>query len=273
MNYSKTLLVKPGAKINLNNINPDFAGISKDKAREITQRNISKLSELQELLYAEHKRSLLICLQAIDGGGKDSTIRHVFGAFNPQGCKVSAFKQPAGVERDHDFLWRAHCNVPAKGDVAIFNRSHYEEVLIARVHNLVPKAVWSKRYEQINAMEKILAENGTHILKFFLHISKDEQLKRFRERLEDPTKRWKISSSDYTEREQWDEYMKAFEDMLSKCSMRYAPWFVIPANHKWFRDLAISQIVAAYLEGLHMAYPKPAVDLKEIRKKYLGAKA
>jgi PPK2 family polyphosphate:nucleotide phosphotransferase len=274
MDYSKAFLVKPGSKISLSDIDPGFkgTGIAKEKARAITQRHTARLSELQELLYAEHKRSLLICLQAIDGGGKDSTIRHVFGAFNPQGCKVSAFKQPTSVERDHDFLWRAHRDVPAKGDVAIFNRSHYEEVLVTRVHGLVPTTVWSKRYEQINGMEKILAENGTHILKFFLHISKDEQLERFRERLEDPTKQWKINPSDYTERKLWDDYMKAFEDMLSKCSAKHAPWFVIPANHKWFRDLAVSQIVVTYLEGLRMAYPKPAANLKEIRKKYLAAK-
>lgn len=273
MNYSERFLIKPGSKVKLSGVDPGFKDkfTSKDQTRELTRHHLARLQELQEVLYAEHKRSLLICLQAIDGGGKDSTIRHVFGAFNPQGCKVASFKQPTNLELDHDFLWRAHRDVPAKGEITVFNRSHYEDVLIVRVKNLVPKSVWSKRYDHINALEKYLAENDTHILKFFLHISKDEQLKRFRERLEDPSKQWKISEADYTERERWDEYMEAFEDMLSKCSTRPAPWFVIPANYKWFRDLAVSQIVMNHLEGLRMKFPPPAVDLKEIRKKYYQA--
>jgi PPK2 family polyphosphate:nucleotide phosphotransferase len=227
---------------------------------------------LQELLYAEHKQSLLICLQAMDAGGKDGVIRHALGAMNPQGCKVYSFRKPNSVELDHDFMWRAYRDVPAKGEVAIFNRSHYEDVLVVRVHDLVSRKALDRRYEEINAIEKHLCENDTHILKFFLHISKDEQLKRFKDRLDNPRKHWKISESDYTERKYWNEYQEAFEAMLSKCSTRQAPWFVIPANHKWFRDLAILQIMVEYLEGLKMRYPKPAVDIDKIRKQYHKAK-
>ncbi len=274
MNYSQHFLVKHGSRVKLNAIDPDFKDKHETKkdALKIIERNNSWLRELQELLYAENKRSLLICLQAIDSGGKDGTIRHVLGAMNPQGCKVASFRQPTSLKRDHDFLWRAHRDVPAKGEVTIFNRSHYEDVLVVRIHDLVLKPVWSKHYDQINDFEQCLSENGTHIIKFFLHISKDEQLKRFEERLDDPTKHWKINESDYTERERWNEYMAAFEDMLSKCSTEYAPWFVIPANHKWFRDLAVSQIMVEYLEGLHMKFPPPSVDIDQICKKYHAVK-
>ncbi|MDE3061299.1 MAG: polyphosphate kinase 2 family protein, partial [Pseudomonadota bacterium] len=266
--------VKPGAKVRLRDVDPGFKGKHTDEesAKEETARNAERLRELQELLYAEHQRSLLICLQAMDAGGKDGTIRHALGAMNPQGCKVYSFKKPVGVELDHDFMWRAYRDVPAKGDVAIFNRSHYEDVLAARVHKLVPTDVIERRYGEINAIEKHLSENGTHILKFFLHISKNEQLKRFKDRLDDPTKHWKISESDYTERARWDDYQEAFEIMLSRCSAAEAPWFVIPADHKWFRNLAVSQILVEYLEGLKMQFPKPAVDIDTIRKQYHQAK-
>jgi len=272
VNYFQQFIVKPDSKVKLSAIDPDFTGNekSKDDASEATKRNLEKLRDLQELLYAEHKRSLLICLQAVDAGGKDGTIRHVIGAMNPQGCKVACFKQPTSLERDHDFLWRAHRDVPAKGEVTVFNRSHYEDVLVVRIHDLAPKSVWSLHYDQINQFEKNLSENSTHIVKIFLHISKDEQLKRFRQRLDDPSKHWKISDADYLERERFDDYMLAFDDMLSKCSTEYAPWFVIPANHKWFRDLAVSQILMEYLEGLHMKFPPPSVDVDQIRKKYYG---
>ncbi len=274
MNYSKRFLIKPGSKVKLSYIDPDFKDkhASKKDALKIVERNDLRLRELQELLYAEHKQSLLICLQAIDTGGKDGSIRHVLGAMNPQGCKVASFKQPNSLELDHDFLWRAHRDVPAKGEVTVFNRSHYEDVLVVRIHNLVPKSVWMKHYDQINAMEKYLSENNTHIIKFFLHISEDEQLKRFKERLDDPSKHWKISENDYIERKRWNDYMAAFDDMLSKCSTKYAPWFVIPANHKWFRNLAVSQIVVEYMEGLNMKSPPPSVDIDQIRKKYHAAK-
>jgi len=273
MNYSQHFLIKPGSKIKLNDIDPDFMGKheSKKEALKLIERNNARLRELQELLYAEHQRSLLICLEAIDTGGKDGIIRHVLGAMNPQGCHVASFRQPTTLERDHDFLWRAHRDTPAKSEVTIFNRSHYEDVLVVRIHDLAPKPVWLKHYNQINDFERSLSENGTHIIKFFLHISKDEQLKRFKERLDDPSKHWKISEADYTDRERWDDYRAAFDDMLSKCSTEYAPWFVIPANHKWFRDLTVSQILVEYMEDLHMKSPKPSVDIEKIRKKYYTA--
>ena len=256
-------------RVDLRKIDPSFTGKLDEKAaKEEARCNLKRLSELQELLYAEHKHALLVCLQAIDAGGKDSTIRTIFGAMNPQGCRVHSFKQPTSLELDHDFLWRAHMHMPAKGEVAVFNRSHYEDVLVTRVHKLIPEKVLALRYEQINAQERIWSGNGTHILKFFLHISRDEQLRRFKKRIEDPTKQWKVNIHDFEERAYWDDYQKAFEAMLSKCSTVEAPWFVIPANHKWFRNLLISRILVSRLEALHMRYPSPAGDIKEIRRKY-----
>jgi PPK2 family polyphosphate:nucleotide phosphotransferase len=224
------------------------------------------------MLYVERRRSLLICLQALDTGGKDGTINHCLSAMNPQGCTVTQFRQPSALEAAHDFLWRVHRAVPARGEVAIFNRSHYEDVLVVRVHNLVPKSVWSVRYERINDFERGLIDHNTQILKFYLHISSEEQLARFKARLDDPTKHWKISESDYQERKFWADYMTAYEDALSRCSTENAPWFVIPANHKWFRNLAVARIVVEHLEGLGMSYPKPTVDIERIRREYDAAK-
>ena len=204
----------------------------------------------------------------MDAGGKDGTIQHVMSAMNPQGCLVQAFKTPSAEEAAHDFLWRVHKAVGGKGTVTVFNRSHYEDALFVRVHKLVPKEVWSQRYDHINDFEKELTDSGTHILKFFLHISKEEQLFRFKERLNDPTKQWKISESDYLEREFWDDYTKAYEDVVRECSTDATPWFVIPSNHKWFRNLAVSQILVEYLEALKMEFPKLTVDLKQIGRRY-----
>jgi PPK2 family polyphosphate:nucleotide phosphotransferase len=215
----------------------------------------------------------LIVFQALDAGGKDGVIRRVMSAINPQGCRVTCFKQPTDEEADHDFLWRIHQATPAKGEIAIFNRSHYEDVLVARVHHLVPKKSWSKHYAHIHHFEQLLHDSGVHILKFFLHISKAEQLARFKERLDDPAKQWKISDADYQERQYWDEYQAAAEDALSACSTTPAPWFVIPANHKWFRDLAVSQIIVQALESLKMALPEPTVPLPQIRQQYHAAAA
>jgi len=226
------------------------------------------MDELQYRLYADQKRSLLICLQAMDAGGKDGVVRHVIGSMNPQGCRVVRFNQPTPEEQAHDFLWRIEHQVAKRGEVVLFNRSHYEDVLVARVHSLVPKKVWSKRYRQINDFERRLVANGTHILKFFLHISKAEQLERFRQRLEDPARRWKISEADYTEREYWASYEGAYEDALSRCSTSDAPWFVIPSNHKWFRDLAISEIIVDAMENLGIEFPEPTVNIAEIRRRY-----
>ncbi len=273
MNYFDRFKVRPGTRIKLNDIDPGFkeSHVGHEEAEEALEHYRRRLLKLQEMLFVERRRSLLICLQALDTGGKDGTINHVLAAMNPQGCRVAPFRQPSAEEASHDFLWRAHRAAPARGEVVIFNRSHYEDVLVARVHNLVPKHVWSQRYEQINAFERDLVQHGTHILKFYLYISKEEQLCRFRERFEDPTKHWKISEADYKEREFWDEYMDAYEDVLSRCSPDAAPWFVIPANHKWFRNLAVAQIVVEYLDSLGLRYPEPTVDIARIRAAYHAA--
>lgn len=270
MSYTNEFRIKPGSKVNLAKIDAGYHGAyeSQQAAAEELDKFSQQLTELQAVMYAENKHALLIVLQAMDGGGKDGTIHHVMAAMNPQGCSVVGFKVPTVEEMAHDYLWRIHKNTPAKGHITVFNRSHYEDVLVVRVHNLVPKEVWSKRYNDINAFERTLANSGTTIVKFFLHIDKEEQLNRFRDRLDQPDKQWKISDSDYSEREYWDEYQKAYMDALSKCSFNYAPWYVIPANHKWFRDLAVSQILVETLENLHMKYPEPSVDLVTIKRLY-----
>jgi PPK2 family polyphosphate:nucleotide phosphotransferase len=199
----------------------------------------------------------------MDAGGKDGTIRHVMSGLNPQGCRVSSFKVPTEEELAHDYLWRIHRAVPGKGEIGIFNRSHYGDVLVVRVHNLVPKRVWSKRYDQINAFENILAENGVTIVKFFLHISKDEQKQRLQERLDDSSKHWKVSAADFEERKYWDDYTEAYEDVLSRCSTPWAPWYVIPANRKWFRNLAVAGILVSTLEDMDMRFPKSKLDLSK----------
>ena len=265
--------IDPGSRAKLAQIDPGFKGHHADHeaaAEEIGHYN-ERLRALQDLLYAERRRSLLICLQAMDTGGKDGVINHVLAAMNPQGCRVAHFRQPTAEESAHDFLWRAHRAVPACGEVVIFNRSHYEDVLAVRVHDLVPKEVWSARYDQINQFERVLTDSGTLILKFYLHISSEEQLSRFKERLEDPSKQWKISEADYAERKHWPEYMAAYEDALTRCSTPYAPWFVIPSIHKWFRNLAVARIVVEYLEALHLKYPKATADLAHIRREYHAA--
>jgi PPK2 family polyphosphate:nucleotide phosphotransferase len=274
MKYLKRFRVAPGSKVKLKDINPgykDHHGNHKEAAGEMEQYQ-AKLRALQQLFYADGRRSLLICLQGMDAAGKDGTINHILGAMNPQGCQVVGFREPSTEELAHDFLWRIHKAAPSKGQVTIFNRSHYEDVLIVRVHNLVPKAVWSRRFELINAFEKQLVEGNTHILKFYLHISKEEQLKRFKKRLDDPAKQWKISEADYKERQFWDDYTVAYEDVLSRCSTKQAPWFVIPSDHKWFRNQAIARIFVEYLEGMRLKFPRPAVDIETIRSEYHAAK-
>jgi PPK2 family polyphosphate:nucleotide phosphotransferase len=268
--YIERFRVEPGSKVVLDDVDASFKDRheSHDHALPEIEAYRHKLRELQYLLYAEGKRSLLICLQGRDAAGKDGTIIHVLGAMNPQGCTVTGFKLPSKEEAAHDFLWRYHKAAPAAGQVAIFNRSHYEDVLVVRVHDLVPKKVWSKRYALINDFEKMLHARGTHILKFYLHIEADEQLRRFKERIDDPTHHWKISEGDYAERQYWDDYTEAFEAALSKCSSKHAPWFVIPSNHKWFRNLAISRIVTETLESLNMGFPEPTVDIDQIKRKY-----
>ncbi|HET8997144.1 MAG TPA: polyphosphate kinase 2 family protein [Acetobacteraceae bacterium] len=274
MDYRTRFIVEPGAKLRLGKIDPSFAGnTDHEAARDEIARHVQRLDALQYLLYADHQQSLLIVLQALDAGGKDGVIRHLFSGMNPQGTAAFSFKQPSQAERDHDFLQRAHLRAPGKGEVVIFNRSHYEDVLVVRVHKLVPRAVWSKRYALINDFEAMLAQNGTRILKFYLHISPEEQLERFRQRLEDRTRHWKISESDYLERKFWPQYIEAYEDALMRTSTRQAPWYVIPANHKWFRNLAISQIVTRTIEEMGLNLPPTQVDLADIRRRYHEAAA
>lgn len=260
-------LAKPGTKIKLSDWDPndtgDFEGGKQAAHTELPHLN-KKLEKLQELLYAEHKHSVLVILQAMDTGGKDGVIRHVFEGVNPAGTRVANFKEPTAEELDHDFLWRVHKQVPAKGELVIFNRSHYEELLIVRVHTLAPKEIWSKHYDQINAFEQMLVENGTTILKFYLHIDQEEQRERLQARIDNPDKHWKFRLGDLDERKLWDDYMRAYEDVLSKTSTEVAPWYIVPANHKWYRDLVISKILVDTLEGLNMKFPESAEKLEGI---------
>jgi len=263
---AQPLTVTPGNPIHLADFDPEYTGnyADKDSARQELEKNLDRLQELQEVLWAEGKHSLLIVLQAMDAGGKDGTIKHVFRGVNPQGCQVTSFKVPTEEERDHDFLWRVHKAVPRRGTIGIFNRSHYEDVLVVRVENLAPEAVWSRRYEQINNFEKLLAETGTTIVKFYLHMSKDEQKKQFEERLQDPHKVWKFSMGDLEKRELWDSYMQAYEDAINRCSTPWASWTIVPANHKWYRNLVVSQTLVQALEKLDMRYPEPPPGVDEI---------
>ncbi len=276
MNPGKRFRVEPGSSVDLSSIDAAFHGDYKNEAdaQADLQKHLHRISKLQRMLYADHRHALLIVLQGIDGAGKDGTCWHVISAMDPQGVQVKGFKQPTTEESEHDFLWRVHPHAPQRGAVSIFNRSHYEDVLVVRVHELVPKDVWKPRYDFINDWERLLAvENNTTILKFFLYISKEEQLEQFKLRLDDPDHQWKISDSDYKEREKWDDYIKAFEAAISKCSTRHAPWYVIPSNHKWFRNLAVSQIIADVLEDMRLETPKPTVDIEEIRRLYEQAAA
>ena len=262
MEFTRKLIVTPDKKIKLDKYDPaDTLGYENDKKSEAKlDKHLKRLDELQDLFYAEKKRALLVVLQGMDAAGKDGTIRHVMSGVSPQGCSVKSFKVPNSEELAHDFLWRIHKAVPEKGMFGIFNRSHYEDVLVVRVHNLVSKDVWKARYDQINRFEKNLAANDVKILKFFLHISREEQEKRFQERLHDPRKKWKYSKADPAERKRWDDYVTAYEAVLSRCSTEYAPWFIIPSDHKWFRNLAISRIIVETLEEFDMHYPKSPQD-------------
>lgn len=266
-NFSKELIASPGKKVKLSKWNPeDTLGWDKGhKAKASAEKETEKLDKLQYLLYAEHKRALLIVLQGMDAAGKDGTIRHVMAGVNPQGCLVTSFKKPSVEEAEHDFLWRIHKAVPQHGDIGIFNRSQYEDVLVVRVHKLVPKQVWSRRYDEINNFEAMLHENNVKILKFFLHISKDEQKRRFQQRIDDADRRWKISEADFAERKFWDDYVAAYEDALTKCTTDHAPWYIIPANKKWFRNLAVSHIITETLESMRMKFPAPTIDVKKLK--------
>jgi PPK2 family polyphosphate:nucleotide phosphotransferase len=263
---AQPLVVPHGTQVNLADYDPGYTGSFKSKkdANEEVKGNIEKLQSLQDVLWAEGKHAILIILQAMDAAGKDGTVKHVMTGVNPQGCQVTSFKVPTEEELAHDYLWRIHKATPRRGYIGIFNRSHYEDVLVVRVHSLVPAAVWQARYEQINHFEKLLADSGTTILKFFLHISKDEQKQRFEDRLHDPTKNWKFSMGDVEERGRWEEYMRAYEDALTRCNTSYAPWYIIPANHKWYRDFVVSKIIVDTLTKLDMHYPPPLPNATEI---------
>lgn len=260
---AQILIPKPGSKVNLSKFDPDYKGsYDKESARAEERELEGRLAALQERLYAEGKQSLLIVLQAMDAGGKDSTIKKVFDSVNPQGVRVTSFKAPTAEELAHDFLWRIHKNVPAKGYIGIFNRSHYEDVLVVRVNNLVPEDVWQQRYEHINNFERLLTGSGTRILKFYLHISKHEQKERFQERLDNPEKHWKFSKGDLPVREQWESYMQAFEAVLTRCNTDYAPWYIVPANRKWYRNLVVTRAIVETLEAMNPQFPpaEPGLD-------------
>lgn len=253
------LRVAPGRRVNLVDHDPRAThGWRRSDGERQTAEQLERLGELQNRLWAEERRAVLVVLQGIDAAGKDGTIRRVMSAFNPQGCPVSSFRVPTHEELGHDFLWRIHRRVPARGEVGIFNRSHYEDVLVVRVKQLVPAPIWRERYRQIREFERLLGDTGTTVVKFFLHISRDEQRERFQERYDNPRKRWKFSLGDLEERARWDDYMHAFEDALSKTSTETAPWYVIPADRNWFRDLAVATILAETIAELAPAYPQPS---------------
>ncbi|MBS0389054.1 MAG: polyphosphate kinase 2 family protein [Proteobacteria bacterium] len=262
----RKLRVHGGSHIDMHNAAAGHThGWSETRARAACAQLAGELGELQYRLYAEGRHGVLVVLQAIDGGGKDSTIRHVFSAFNPQGCTVRAFKVPSAEELRHDFLWRIHQHVPPRGEIAVFNRSHYEDVLVARVDGLVSKRVWHARYRQINEFERMLVENDIRVVKLFLHISRAEQRRRFEERIHDPRKQWKFDPQDLVKRAQWPAYRKVFGDMLGHCSTAHAPWYVVPSDHKWLRDLAVAQILAQTLRELAPRFPSPRFNPRRMR--------
>lgn len=265
--------IEPGKRPNLDKIDSKIMGPFGDKLQGVDYlaETIPKICELQYRLFVEQKQSLLVVLQAPDAAGKDGAIRHVFAAMNPQGCRTHPFKVPTAQESSHDFLWRIHAATPAAGMVAIFNRSHYEDVLVVRVEDLVKKSVWKKRYDDINHFESLLIDRGTRILKFYLHISLEEQLERFGERLEDPAKHWKLNPGDYEARQKWDDYRDAYEDAIEQCNCDHAQWHVIPADRKWYRNAAIAGIVLKTLQDMNPQFPPVTVDLNEIRQLYDAA--
>lgn len=261
----QALVPAPRSRVRLEDYDPAYCGnYDKKRAEKELGQLQRKMRQLQEKLYAQGEKSLLIVLQAMDAGGKDGTIRRVFEGVNPQGVQVTSFKAPTAEELAHDFLWRIHQHTPSKGYIGIFNRSHYEDVLIVRVNNLVPKDVWQGRFDHINHFERILVDGGTQILKFFLHISKDEQKERLQERLDVPSKNWKFSIGDLPVRAKWDDYMAAYEDVLTKCNTDYAPWHIVPANRKWYRNLVVTRAIVDTMEGMNLAYPPPEPGLDTV---------
>ena len=260
-------LAKPGKKFKLSSHKTDDKGEFNDKedAEPVTKKHLERLDQLQEVLYAGRQHAILVIFQAMDGGGKHGAIEHIFSGINPQGCGVTSFKKPSEVEARHDFLWREHLAVPEKGMIGIFNRSHYEAVLVERVHNLVPKKRWQARYEHINAFEKMLSDEGVTILKFFLHISKDEQRERLQARLDNQEKHWKFDPNDIEERKLWNEYQHAYEDVIAKCSTEWAPWYVVPADRKWFRNWVIGDTIVRTMEKLDLKFPAPVEGIRKYK--------
>lgn len=256
--------VEEGSRINLADWDPadqsEFVGGKPEGEKEVTTLN-KRLEELQETLWADRRHRLLVVLQAMDTGGKDGTIRKVFEGVNPVGVRVTSFKRPTAPELVHDYLWRVHPNVPGDGEITVFNRSHYEDVLVVRVHELVPRSRWEKRYRHMVEFEKLLADEGTTIVKFFLHISQEEQRRRLQVRIDDPTKHWKFSMADLDERKLWDDYQRAYEDAISNTSTAFAPWYIVPSNRKWYRDLVVASVLVDVLEKMELRYPAPAEDL------------
>ena len=272
MHYSDRFRIEPGDKVRLEKIDSGLKPGHEDEAEAAADLEADKarLHDLQAVLYAENARSLLVCLQGMDTSGKDGAIAHIFGAMNPQGCRVTSFKTPSAEELSHDFLWRVHRAAPAKGEVAIFNRSHYEDVLVVRVHKLMPEEVWSRAlpHDQRVRGSTCSASTTPRSLSSFCTSPRTCSRSASRSRLDEPAKRWKISEADYAERKHWDDYIGAYEDALSRCSTKHAPWFVIPADHKWIRNFAIARIMVEQLDALGMRYPKPTVDLDRIRREY-----
>jgi PPK2 family polyphosphate:nucleotide phosphotransferase len=263
---SPSIVVPVGRAVRLSDFDPRYAdgGWTKESATAQVEQNASVIGQLAYRLYAENQRALLVILQGIDASGKDGTIRVVMSSVNPQSCQVTSFKQPSEEELDHDFLWRIHGAVPRRGNIGIFNRSQYEDVLVVRVHNLVPESEWRTRYDRINEFEELLVEGGMTILKFFLHISKDEQRERLQALLDDDGKRWKFRLGDLDERKLWDDYQRAYEDVLTKCSTKHAPWHIVPADRKWYRNLVISQTIRETLEKMDPQFPPPEPGLEGV---------
>ncbi|MBC7782522.1 MAG: polyphosphate kinase 2 family protein [Burkholderiales bacterium] len=260
-------LIKPGSKVRLEKIRTEDTGKFKSKqdGEAASRKNLDKIHELQEVLYAQGKHSMLIVLQAMDAAGKDGTIDYIFSGMNPQGCQVTSFKVPTPLEKAHDFLWRIHIAAPPMGMFGIFNRSHYESVVVERIHGYAPKEMWKHRYDHINNFERLLANEGTTILKFYLHISKKEQAERMKARLSDPTKNWKFNAADLAERKLWDDYMSAYNDAIGKCSTEHAPWYVVPADKKWYRNWVISDVILRALKSLDLKFPDPIPDIAKFK--------
>ena len=263
---AQPLTVPAGSDVRLADFAPDYADpeLKKSEAKELTEAYGERLAELGYRLYAENKRSVLVVLQGMDTSGKDGTIRSIMHGLNPQSCRVSSFKAPSAVELDHGFLWRIHQAAPCRGNVGIFNRSHYEDVLVVRVRSLVPEHEWQSRFERINEFEQMLTEGGTTIVKCFLHISKEEQRERLQARLDNPQKRWKFNSDDLKERKLWDEYQTAYQDALTRCNSTHAPWHIIPSDRKWYRNLVVSRLLVKVLTDLDPQFPHPEGELDGI---------